>query len=186
MPAHADQCVRSRLPHRHGKQSSVACKLPAEVIHAAHTFAHLLASGSFSNAVCFTSLLPTAPCVLWSVIWLCQSPSGPTIDQQDWLEDTHTALTFKPGSGPSNSTAVGTAGNQPICFYVLVLVEQHIIKNLKYQTWFSFRRQLLLVEQHTAVGVVYAGGGGRRGAHVWGPSAGSPAGTSWHQHHSHC
>ena len=60
MPAHADQHVGSRLPHRHGKQRSMACKLPPEVAHAARTSAHLLACASFSHAVRFPSLFHTA------------------------------------------------------------------------------------------------------------------------------
>ena len=79
MPAHADQRVRSRLPHRHGKQSSVGCKVPAEATHAAHRSAHLLANGSFSRLFAFLTHFVQLH-TLWSVIWLCQSLSLSTID----------------------------------------------------------------------------------------------------------
>ncbi len=55
-PMH-DQHVGSRLPHRHGKKSSMACKLPAEVTHAAHRSAHLPASGSFFRLSAFLTHL---------------------------------------------------------------------------------------------------------------------------------
>ncbi len=61
---------------------------------------------------------------LWSVIWSCQSPSLSTTDQQDQLEDMHTALTCKSGSKHSNSTAAGTAGHQPICSFIVLIAQR--------------------------------------------------------------